>query len=177
MLTARRNQILGSLYNSLGYDTYASFSIIDKNHPVFLGIKKNVIGDSKLDCQNYKGDSGASGHETDKLVQGSGFSLLARGTNRSSLFMNTGADMVFTSLTEIAMLSCRRVTFTRTRASACIWMTSTCTRSTSGTHIFRTTDRAASLCAMATSATCRSPVAISKAICRGTRRQRKRRTS
>ena len=95
-LTARRNKMLGTIYTALGFQTYAPFSIVENKHPVFKGIEKTVFGNTKRACQSYKkGRLGASGMETDKLSDDSDFTLLAKGSNKSSIFMSTGADMVF----------------------------------------------------------------------------------
>ena len=95
-LKATRNKVLGTIYTALGFQTYAPFSIVENEHPVLRGIEETAFGNTKPDCRNYKkGRLGASGMETDKLSEDSDFTLLAKGSNKSSIFMPTGADMVF----------------------------------------------------------------------------------
>ena len=90
------NELLGSYFDSNGYDTYAAYKISNTKALKRLiafddDIKIFAEGTSFNHCKDII--YGGSGHETDKLLNSANkeFILLAEGINRS----NGGANLVF----------------------------------------------------------------------------------
>lgn len=89
------NNYLGSYYDATDYATHAPFDIV--NHELISDrFKLNFSGTSVLgDGTAFKHCEaqvhGVSGHETDKMIEGSaGFTVLAKGSNN-----NGGADLLY----------------------------------------------------------------------------------
>ena len=80
--------LTGAFFDRRGYDTWAPYSVVNRNHWIFENLPKEVDTFGKSNPTN-KFD-GASGHETDKISEYSTVTLVARGNNPG----NGGADMV-----------------------------------------------------------------------------------
>lgn len=87
---------LGSYYDVRGYDTYASFRVVNSHPDLLPNLKKGEQFGSGTSLDHCRGIiDGASGHETDKLLDGnSDFLVLAQGNNPSK----GGAQIVYRKL-------------------------------------------------------------------------------
>ena len=90
------NEVLGSYFSTIGYDTYAPYQILDieKFKSIISIDKGNIIFSKGSDFETCTGYIlGGSGSETDKLLSSanSQFSILAKGKNNSK----GGAELVY----------------------------------------------------------------------------------
>ncbi|MDC0948188.1 hypothetical protein OAS86_02435 [Gammaproteobacteria bacterium] len=82
-------QLLGSRYDRVGYNTHAGFSLVESDHFLTQGLPEQFGNESFLsECS-----LGSSGHETDKKIDDA-FITLATGDQQG------GADIVFKPRTE-----------------------------------------------------------------------------
>ena len=81
--------VTGSYYDDRGFDTNASYKIINKEHFLLNGITGNFIGEKTLN-KNKNNDQGTSGYETDKIIIDKKY-LIARGLNSNS----GGGDIIY----------------------------------------------------------------------------------
>jgi hypothetical protein len=88
------NSILGSYYDSRGYNTYAPFQLVDGMHLLEDSLKTTKdfgVGSRFEGCKNKI--TGASGFETDKIYKkAQGFTVIANGLNKGG---SGGAQTVY----------------------------------------------------------------------------------
>jgi hypothetical protein len=84
-------EYVGVFYTDSGYKSFAPYQVKAPDHILMQGIA-NIFGKHSLNTCSNKEQDGASGWETDKLIDGAaGFTLLAKGMNNN----HGGADLVY----------------------------------------------------------------------------------